>query len=761
MALLFNYWTLVSFALVIITSAYWPVMPNGYWLLFCLLWLFVSVQFRRLRWGWGAIAAMIVVITNGNLIRHQIDTLYRAGQNLTINAEVDSLFKPINRGFQGIVEVKSINGQRLSYFSQSKVKLVSSSPLELGDEVMAKVRLKPVIGVLNEVGFDIEKYSISQRVVANVYLLDSSSMVVVSRYSYRQKLHDLVQSLTSNLSSQPLIMALTFADRSLLSNPLWQQLTQSGLSHLIAISGLHIGIAFFIGWSMGLMLLRIGLKWPNCGYWIGFACALCYAWLAGFGITTVRALIMLFLVMSFSLLRVHTRSSYKWLLMVAMVLLFDPFAIYSVSFWFSIYAVGMIFLLLAKKSHVQSFWLRAVIIQVGLVAAMLPITAGFFHGVSLGGFAYNLIFVPWFSFVVVPLIFTALCVTLLFSGVSEAAWQWVDISLKPVLYMLQYAEVSWLHVSNQHLQLFIAVLLLLAVSLKLGKRALVLWLLCLNHLFVQVEGKGLKADSTPSSAKINWRLDVLDVGHGLSVLIQQEQQFLLYDTGASWPSGSYADSIVSPLLIKRGATELNHLVISHFDNDHAGGLYSLEQNWSIAQLISSQRVEHAHFSQCRQGKQWQWGMLELTALWPPKAVSRAYNPQSCVIRVDDKQHGHSVLLSGDIESVAEWMLLRSPNLLDVDVLLVPHHGSRTSSSMAFIKAVSPQIAIASSAFQGRWMLPSEYVVQRYVDSGAIWYDTGQSGQVSLLYRGKNRQVTTMRALKGGAWYRQMLRKRVE
>ncbi|MDA0147316.1 DNA internalization-related competence protein ComEC/Rec2 [Vibrio sp. LaRot3] len=741
-------------------------MPNGNWLLFCLLWLFVSVQFRRLQWGWGVIAALFIVIVHGNLIRHQIDTLYRAGQNLTINAEVDSLFKPINRGFQGIVEVKSINGQRLSYFSQSKVKLVSPTPLKLGDEIIAHVRLKPIIGVMNEVGFDLEKYSISQRVVANSYVLASRSMAVVSRYSYHQHLHDLVLNLTDDLDSQPLMMALTFADRSLLSNALWQQLTHSGLSHLIAISGLHIGIAFFIGWSAGLMLLRVGLKWPNCGYLIGFSCALGYAWLAGFGITTVRALIMLSLVMSFSLLRIHTRSSYKWLLMIALVLVVDPFAIYSVSFWFSIYAVGVIFWLLAKKTQAHSLWMRAVWIQFGLVAAMLPVSAYFFHGLSLGGFVYNLVFVPWFSFVVVPLIFIALFITLLVGEASIDTWYWVELSLRPVDYALQYAQMNWVNISSEHLLLAIGVCALITVSYKVGKRSLVLWLLCLKYAVMQGDGSNLPNETTRGLAEkglmqTQWRLDVLDVGHGLSVLVQQGGEFMLYDTGASWPAGSYVDSVVSPLLTKRGTRSLNPLIISHFDNDHAGGLNSLTRDWSIQKLISSQKIEQRNFDECLQGKRWQWGQLELTALWPPKVVSRAYNPQSCVIRIDDKLHGHSVLLSGDIESIAEWMLVRKPDRLNVDVLLVPHHGSRTSSSKAFIDAVNPQIAIASSSFQGRWALPDERVVQRYVDSGAIWYDTGEDGQISILYRGKNRQVATLRALKGRAWYRQMLRKRVE
>ena len=152
---------------------------------------------------------------------------------------------------------------------------------------------------------------------------------------------------------------------------------------------------------------------------------------------------------------------------------------------------------------------------------------------------------------------------------------------------------------------------------------------------------------------------------------------------------------------------------------------------------------------------------DIEFIWPNNAVPRAYNPHSCVVRVTQSNSGQSILLTGDIDALVEWMLIRQPRLLRSDVIIVPHHGSRTSSTTEFIKMVGPDFAIASTAKIGKWQLPAQTVVERYKKSSVAWLDTGSHGQISISYYDSNWQVEPLRKVKGRSWYRQMLRKGVE
>jgi competence protein ComEC len=256
-----------------------------------------------------------------------------------------------------------------------------------------------------------------------------------------------------------------------------------------------------------------------------------------------------------------------------------------------------------------------------------------------------------------------------------------------------------------------------------------------------------------------WQIVVLDVGHGLSILVQQQNRALVYDTGAAWQNSSMAEQVVTPLMISRGITQLDYLAISHFDNDHAGGLQAIKQQWSPSQILTSQSGDS--FEPCVVGRSWQWGKITIESLWPPKLTSRAYNPHSCVFKLQHQESSTTLLLAGDIESIAEWILVREGEKLDSDILIVPHHGSKTSSIPAFISAVSPEVAVASLAKGGRWKLPDENVVKRYQKAGAKWLDTGHSGQVLFDVYPQSYQVSALRTRKGKTWYRQMLRNGVE
>lgn len=770
MSLFLHYWTLASFATLIITASHWPNMPSWMWSVPCLVWLLLSFYCRRLRWGCGVAAALIVILTSGNLLHHQSNTLFQAGSNVTINAEVDSLFKPINHGFQGIASVRSINGERLNYLSRPKVYLIAPKNLQLGDQITAQARLKPVIGVLNEVGFDREKHAMSQGVVGIVSINRNHSYFIQSQLSFRQILFNRMFQASDSLANQGLLLALSFGERAHIEPSQWQALQQSGLSHLIAISGLHVGIAFSVGWFVGLGLVLLGCKKVYLPVICGGVGALAYTWLAGFAIPTQRAMWMVAVLMALQLTRTHTSYRFTWLLVVCALLFTDPKAAYASSFWLSITAVAIIFLFLSLRLPLRSLLLKALLMQLCLVVVMALLVAWLYNGLSLHGLLYNLIFVPWFSFVIIPLLLFTVVFAVFFPPLIQWLLSTIDLLLLPLSLALPLSHWLWFELSAQQVLLPIVVLfgLLLALFVR-GKALLIVFLSMILALNVRKDERV-------------WRLDLLDVGHGLALVIEKNNRALLYDTGAAWQrtfrgaslnlnqdgvddrisQGSYAQQLIIPWLSRRGVM-LDGVIVSHFDNDHAGGLAAIRRRWPEAKVWSSQTESQMTTvnEACIKGQRWQWQGIDFEVLWPPKLTSRAYNPHSCVVRVHDREYGHTMLLTGDIEAVAQWMLLRGTEPLHSDVIVVPHHGSKTSSSTAFINRVSPQLALSSSAFQGRWQLPNPAVKARYLAANAQWLDTGSSGQVTLFYRGKNRRLITMRSSKGLAWYRQMLRKRVE
>ncbi|MEF1291141.1 DNA internalization-related competence protein ComEC/Rec2, partial [Vibrio sp. M260118] len=690
--------------------------------------------------------ACVVILMHGNLLRYQTEMLFQAGRDITIIADVDSLFRPINFGFQGIVVVRSINGEALTTLNQPKIRLNSPTLLNLGDQLSAHIKIKPIVGLMNDVGYDAELHALSQGIVGIGSITPKQSYFVVSNPSVRMQMISSVQARTESLEHRAMVLALLFGIRDDISQQTWQQLKQSGLSHLIAISGLHVGIAFAIGWALGIILARVHRLLLYSPILLGLTLALCYAWLAGFSIPTQRALVMCILLCFLQQLAGHLPSLYKWLLVLAVLLCFDPFAAASASLWMSMIAVGILLFYQGIRTKRGYFVVDAIKVQLFLIVFMAPLVIYLFHGVSIGAVFYNLIFVPWFSLVVIPLVFVAFSAQLLLES-PMLPWWGLDRSLALVQWAMNYSEWGWSDVSRQTLTCLMIGILLLFLNRVVSKRYLTLLAVCI--------GLGI---SNWREAPL-WRLVVLDVGHGLSVVVQQGERALLYDTGAAWNTSSIAEQIITPWMISHGINNLDYFAISHFDNDHAGGADQIKAKWQPRTVITSQ-WDHS-VTPCIAGKSWQWDKVTIEAIWPPKTVLRAYNPHSCVIRLKHQASSATLLLAGDIETIAEWILVRKPGRLDSDILLVPHHGSKTSSTAAFVKAVNPEVAIASLAMSGRWALPNKTVVQRYKDAGAKWMDTGQHGQISIDFYPQTYQVTALREFKGKTWYRQMLRNRVE
>ncbi|WP_114832953.1 DNA internalization-related competence protein ComEC/Rec2, partial [Vibrio cholerae] len=435
------------------------------------------------------------------------------------------------------------------------------------------------------------------------------------------------------------------------------------------------------------------------------------------------------------------------LLTLVAVLLWSPFASLSNSFWMSFLAVAIVLYQLASQSQRQVWWKALLWAQVFLVCLMAPVTAYFFGGLSVTAVLYNLVFIPWFSLVIVPALFLGLLLMVVWPSVAAAYWPWVDWTFLPLDWALQFADVGWWVVpikvqgvvaASVAIVLLYRFMSLKACSLLLGMIGLWWWFPSLTPL---------------------WRMDVLDVGHGLAIVIEQDERAIVYDTGSSWPGGSYVQSVIEPILQQRGLRQVDGVILSHLDNDHAGDWQGLAERWQPNWIRASQLG--TEFMPCIRGESWQWQSLHFTVLWPPQAVSRAYNQHSCVIRMTDTQSNHSVLLSGDVTAMGEWLLARDGAQLQSEVMIVPHHGSKTSSTAEFIAQVNPKLAIASVAKDNRWNLPNPQVVARYQAQQVEWLDTGHAGQISLFFYPDQLDWFTQRSLGWQPWYRQMLRKGVE
>ncbi|HFG1543419.1 TPA: DNA internalization-related competence protein ComEC/Rec2 [Vibrio cholerae] len=695
----------------------------------------------------GFVVAILIIVLQGNLIRDQSNVLYQAGPDIIIKGRADSFFRQTRYAHEGFALIYEVNGQSLGTLFQPRVRLTTPILLQPNDLFEFSATVKPVIGRLNEIGFDAEAHYMAQSVIARVSVKANTPYTISPQEDVRSSLQQKLVTLTQNSPFQGIILALTFGERNGIDEQEWRALRNSGLIHLVAISGLHIGIAFSVGYFLGLGMMRLHAKLLWSPFVCGALLAVFYAWLAGFTLPTQRALIMCLLNVALVMLAFPLSALKRILLTLVAVLVWSPFTSLSNSFWMSFLAVAIVLYQLASQSQRQVWWKALLWAQVFLVCLMAPVTAYFFGGLSVTAVLYNLVFIPWFSLVIVPALFLGLLLMVVWPSVAAVYWPWVDWTFLPLDWALQFADVGWWVVPSKVqgvVAASVAILLLYrfmslkACSLLLGMIGLWWWFPSITPL---------------------WRMDVLDVGHGLAIVIEQDERAIVYDTGSSWPGGSYVQSVIEPMLQQRGLRQVDGVILSHLDNDHAGDWQGLAERWQPDWIRASQLG--TEFMPCIRGESWQWQSLHFTVLWPPQAVIRAYNPHSCVIRMTDTQSNYSVLLSGDVTAMGEWLLARDGVQLQSDVMIVPHHGSKTSSTAEFIAQVNPKLAIASVAKDNRWNLPNPQVVARYQAQQVEWLDTGQAGQISLFFYPEQLDWFTQRSLGWEPWYRQMLRKGVE
>ena len=610
--------------------------------------------------------------------------------------------------------------------------------IRTGEIWQLRLRLKRPRSFASPGAFDYAGWLFRQGIGASGYVRKSSENQKLQDASWsidlwRLRLSQRIDEMADELQEPGLIKALALGIRHDIPQQQWDVLIRTGTNHLLAISGLHIGLVAAFGWLLARWLWRL---FPRLCLWLpmqraaviaALLPASLYAALAGFAVPTQRALIMLAVAAVAVLLWRRVRPWSVLSTALLLVLLIDPSAVLAPGFWLSFIAVAAIVALTQQQKNTG--WRLLIMVQFVLLVALLPVTAAFFGRGSLISPLANLLAVPLVSLVVVPLVLAGVLTLALSHLVGETLLIAADWLLRLLMFCLQ--QLSALSFASWPVQLSggaALIFAMLAVILWLMPRGVPgRWLLPLLLL------PAVTGSAQPVIPPRHFQVDVLDVGQGLAVVVTTADHVLVYDTGARFSRrASAARSVVLPLLRRRGVSRIDALVISHDDNDHAGGEAELVREMAVGvRLVSTLTPERTgNAVRCRAGEQWEWDGVVFTFLHPDDTLEAADNDRSCVLRIDNGVN--SVLLPGDIEAPIERHLLEtSAAQLPSTLLVAPHHGSLTSSSAAFVNAVAPDWVIFSVGYRNRFNFPREAVVARYLARGSRVLRTDLSGTVTV------------------------------
>lgn len=665
------------------------------------------------------------------------------GENILIQGRIADIPSQQGRIQRFMFELEPLEGIDLTKFPR-RIRLSwyeQKEPVMAGDHWQLMVRLKPPHGFMNPGGFDYERWLYQNRIDATGYVRTSSQNKRLGPAGccdidrLRQSLSASIQQLGSNYSG--LMAALAVGDKNHIQDEQWLLLRDTGTNHLMAISGLHIGlVAGFIFWltrrfSPSFIVQRISRD--KLAALLSIIAALGYALLAGFAIPTQRALIMLLVILGGILLGRQLRPGNSLALALMAVLLVDPRSVLSPGFWFSFMAVAVITYSFSGRMARPTLLKQWGRLQWVIAVALFPVSLYLFQQASLIAPLANLLLVPWVSFLVVPLVLLGMICLIPVPALGE--WflnlaHWALDLIWPVLEVLgNLSFASWQQSAPSFASLALAVfgtmLLLAPRGLPLRPLGILMWL---PALFIR--------PVVPDAG--DFQMHLLDVGQGLSVFIQTHNHSLLFDAGARFSDSFDAgDRVVVPFVKNRGLNQLDRLIVSHGDNDHKGGAQSIIDQLRVVQLQGQDiaDINHAHAESCRAGQAWEWDGVRFEYLHPDREYPRRNN-RACVLKIS--HNTASLLIAADIEASVERRLISDyGEALDSDVLIVPHHGSQTSSTPAFIELVSPRYALISAGYRNRFRHPRPDIVKRYQAMGGKVINTAMSGAISIYFDDKS------------------------
>jgi competence protein ComEC len=645
---------------------------------------------------------------------------------------VEDLPRPETRRLVLTVRIESPEGlprrARIAWYEPAAVPLP-------GERWRFRAKLQRPRGVLNSGSASREGWLLRQRVGATGYASGASAgerlAVGADRLLHlRGRSAARIQAAVSDPRAAAVLIAIALGFRGGLDAATREALAATGTGHLLAISGLHVGLAAAAGGLLGGALARrLGSRRRPARDWAAagaLVTAFGYCVLAGMPVSARRAVLMT----AAGLAALVARRGGSLLLAVggalALVLLADPLAVLDPGLWLSFGAVATILAVVAGRSAPAGRLRTILRIQAALAVGLLVCTAAWFGRVSLVAPLANLLAVPWFSVLVVPPALAGVAV----SWILPAGGEWL-------FRFAAEATVLALAVIEPMAGLPLASLGMGAPDLEARLLAGVGAAWCLlprpapGRALAPLLFAPMLVAGAPALPQGAYELRVFDVGHGLAVLVRTRSRVLLYDTGPSWPGGDAAALTVLPAMRALGVRRLDALLISHGHADHIGGAESVLAAFPGTPRWGGHGTEEQGYRGCEEGLSWAWDGVRFSVLHPAPGFRGGQNEGSCVLLVEGP--GGRALLTGDIEGRAERALLRSQARLPLDLVVAPHHGSRTSSGPPLVAATRPAWVVFSTNWRNRWGFPAEAVVERWRRAGAWPLSTERHGEVMIRF----------------------------
>ena len=757
-----------AFLLGILALQQLSELPSWPWLAGLLI-LLLSFLFLSLRHpGFGLLSAacfgLLWAACHGHWqLRHDLAPALE-GEELLVTGVVASLPQRQPRSMRFVFEPDKalLAGKAVTVPERLRLSWYNDFPAMLapGQRWQLQVRLKRPWGMMNPGGFDYEGWLLQQGIRATGYVRRSEQNLLLENAPWRMPLqrlraglHERLEKALGEHPARGLIIALALGERDAITDRQWRVLLASGTNHLVAISGLHVGLV------AGLAYFLAGLGWRRCSRCClrlpspkvaalaALLAGLLYAALAGFSIPTQRAMLMLMVILGALLWQRPLAPLRALLLALWLVLLWQPTAVLAAGFWLSFLAVALILFGMGGRLRSTGLWWKWGRVQWLVGIGLLPLLLLFFQQGSLSAPVANLLAVPLVGFLVVPL-------TLLGTAVLGLWEQGGGEVLRATASLIQWLWPG-LEGLAQHVPLLTSSAPLWTLLPALAGMA---WILMPRGWPLRGMGVVLflpmvllrPAPPTPGTAEFT----LLDVGQGLAAVVQTHRHTLVFDTGPRFPSGfDTGKAVLLPFLRDRGIERVDMLVVSHGDNDHIGGARSLTEGIPVSRILTSVpgKVTWAERDACRRGETWRWEGVDFSLLHPPGLSRQGRgNNDSCVLKVT--ANGQSVLLPGDIEAEAERALLASAADLQAQVLVAPHHGSKTSSTEAFVAAVRPRWVLYPVGYRNRYGFPVAGVAARYRQAGVDGYASYETGALSMVLGGGDLQPGRWRPSARRYWH---------
>ena len=755
----------LAFSLTVLAVGLMPQLPSVSWYLVMALVLFV-ISWSWWRWGTRLFFCIWLGLACG--WSWAVGWGLWHTQDRLVNAEMEVVGQ--------ITDLPELSAKRVR-FNLAVDRVISSSPAQAGRirklriswyDVPAGTEIKPgqtwrlkikafrPHSFLNPNGFDYEGWMMQEGIQGNAYVRAATLLEPARGHFFsrlRLAIRDKIMALELSQESRSLIAALMIGDRSHLSDETWQLLFRTGISHLIAISGLHLTLVAGTIYLLAFFVFsRFSLFPPRqAAAWLTLLFAWLYALSVGFSLPTQRAALMLscFLIAVIFVRRPNLLLSY--MIALALVLAVQPLAGFSGGFYLSFAAVAIVLLagrrLFSRPeggASVFHYVKQLFRLQILLILCLTPFSAYFFNAVSILGLAVNLIAIPITSFILMPWILITLLLLFVFPSLGSWTLLLLGQLMEQFYFFLAYlASYDWAVVYLARPKLLFIPLALVGAALWLLQPRLSFYLL--GAIFFAP----IFFFPTQKIEEGNLRVLFLDVGQGLAVHLQTARHNILFDAGPRYSVSFDAGSdIIAPYFHSHGLTGLDRIIISHNDRDHGGGLEGLLEHIKVNQLMlnfkpSAKSAKEQELISCLAGQSWQWDGVTFEVLHPAvDYASRKKNNRSCVILVTTGDN--RLLLTGDIEKEVEKILVSLYDM-KVNILQVPHHGSSSSSHLKWVEEVDPDYAIFAAGYRNPFSHPKMEVVQRYEEGGSLSLISWQQGAIEfemnddeVVYRGNER-----------------------